>query len=356
MTASIPRDVRRIAVLRPNAVGDFVFCLPALHALRHRYRQAEITYLGLPWHALFLPGRTSVVDRVAVLPPVAGITCAHGAELDGRVAALFVDQMRELRFDLALQMFGGGRYANPLIRTFGARMTVGMRAPDAAPLDRSIAYTGPVNRRLQLLEVAALAGAPYWPMKREFGATSTDLQLSRDLIPDECGRRLVVIQPGATDPRRRWSAQRFAAVADALTEEGALVVINGSGDEIPVAHAVAGAMRHRACNVAGKATLGTLTGLLARAALVVANDTGPLHLALALGRPCVGIYWLTNLIESAPLKQDHHRAALAVRTSCPVCGEENLATRCTHEVSFVDDVRLEEVLALAIDMFRHDSD
>ncbi|QYF95394.1 glycosyltransferase family 9 protein [Massilia sp. PAMC28688] len=352
MTGYLVRDVRRIAVLRPNAVGDFVFCLPALHALRHRYPRAEITYLGLPWHASFLAGRTGLVDHVVVVPPIAGITAPAIGSCDGREQTLFIDQMRAQRFDLALQMYGGGRYANPLVRQLGARLTAGMRTADAAPLDRTIAYAGPVNRRLQLLEVAALAGASYWPMKRELEATAADLQLSRDLIPDEDGRRLVLIQPGASDPRRRWHPQRFAAVADALAAAGARVVINGSERERPLAHAVAGRMRHGVINIAGKATLAALVGTLARSALVVSNDTGPLHLALALGRPCVGIYWLTNLLESAPLQQDHHRAILACRLSCPVCGANNLAKRCAHDASFVDDITLGEVVAPAIDMFR----
>lgn len=64
MTGHLVRDVRRIAVLRPNTVGDFVFCLPALHALKHRYPHAEITYLGLPWHASILAGRAGPVDHV----------------------------------------------------------------------------------------------------------------------------------------------------------------------------------------------------------------------------------------------------------------------------------------------------
>ncbi len=353
MTWPALRDTRRIAVFRPNALGDFIFSLPALHALKQRFPQAHITYLGLPWHADFLKERTRLIDEVVVVPPITGITCATPALQDPDAARLFIGQMRERQFDVALQMFGGGRYANPLVQQMGARLSAGMRSPDAAPLDRCVTYGGPVNRRLQLLEVAALAGARYWPMRRELHATTHDASLARVLVPPAPGQRLVVIQPGATDPRRRWPAAYFAAVADALIEEGAVVVINGSNDERAITHAVTSAMRHRGMDLAGRTSLPALCGLLDRASLVVSNDTGPLHLALALGRPCVGIYWFTNLIESGPLCQEQHRAMLARRIHCPVCGEENIDTRCAHDGSFVDDVSVEEVLAHAIDLFRH---
>ncbi len=348
MSAAVLHDARKIAVFRPNAIGDFMFCLPALHALRTSYPEAEIVYLGLPWHAQFLSERPGPVSRVMVVPPLPGI----GAATTTAGELCFLDAMREEKFDLALQMFGGGRHANPVVSQFEARLSVGMRSGDAAPLDRCIAYAGLVNRRLQLLEVAALAGAKAWPMKRQLQATGADRQLAAQLVPVAPGRRLVVVQPGASDVRRCWPVARFAAVADALVEEGALVAINGSADEAATVDAVIEAMRYPAINLSGRASINALCGLLERAALLVSNDTGPLHMALALDRPCVGIYWFTNLIESAPLSQHGHRAALSARTHCPMCGEENLAKRCAHDVSFVDDVTLEEVTALAIDLFR----
>jgi ADP-heptose:LPS heptosyltransferase len=99
--------------------------------------------------------------------------------------------------------------------------------------------------------------------------------------------------------------------------------------------------------LAGQLSLGGLCGLLARTTLLVSNDTGPLHLGLALGVPSVGIFWLTNLIEGMPLRPSSLHAALAVRTRCPVCEQDNLHTRCPHDASFVDDVSLEQVEALA---------
>lgn len=352
MTAGPVRDVRKIAVFRPSAVGDFVFCLPALDALRQTYRDAEIVYIGKQWHQDFLEGRPGPVDRVLVLPATPGINApASGEGVDAAALGSFIDKLRGARFDLALQMYGGGRFANPLLARLGARISVGMRSPEAAPLDRCLDYGGVVNRRLQLLELAALAGARSWPMGPQLAVTAMDRHQAALLVPDTI-RPLVLLQPGASDARRRWPAARFAAVGDALAELGALVLVNGAPNEVPLARQVIATMRHQAVDLSGKASLQALCGLLARTALVVSNDTGPLHLALALGRPCVGIYWLSNLVESAPLCQAGHRAAVSLRTACPVCGAQNLTQRCDHDTSFVDDVALDEVAALAIAMLQ----
>jgi ADP-heptose:LPS heptosyltransferase len=106
-------------------------------------------------------------------------------------------------------------------------------------------------------------------------------------------------------------------------------------------------MHHRAVCLAGSLSLGGLCAVLERATLVVSNDTGPLHLALAMGVSCVGIFWLTNLVEGMPLRPSLLHAALSVRTRCPVCEEDNRSARCPHDVSFVDDVSVDEVARLA---------
>lgn len=347
------RDVRRIAVFRPNAVGDFMFSLPALHALRATYREAQIVYLGRQWHREFLEGRPGPVDRVLVAPPMPGLGAEEGDPRARAAADMFIGEIRNARFDIALQMFGGGRFANPVVDRFDARLSAGMRAPDAAPLDRCIRYGGSANRRLQLLEVAALAGARAWPMTgNQLAVTAADRIGAAQLVPEQPLRPLVVLQPGASDARGQWPASRFAAVGDALAGLGAQLVVNGSREESAVVREVVEAMRHDAIDLSGRASLSALCGLLERAVLVVSNDNGPLHMALALERPCVGIYWFTNLIESAPLTQHNHRAAMSVRTCCPVCGVENIAQRCAHDVSFVDDVALEEVAALAVGLFK----
>jgi ADP-heptose:LPS heptosyltransferase len=166
-------------------------------------------------------------------------------------------------------------------------------------------------------------------------------------VPELAGRRLVVLQPGSTDPRRCWPASSFAALGDRLAQDGARIAVNGSPDEAALVQEVVTRMRAPAIALAGRLSLGGLCGLLARAALLVSNDTGPLHLGLALGVPSVGIFWLTNLIDGMPLRPSTLHAALSVRTRCPVCDADNLRTRCPHDASFVAEVGIDEVEALS---------
>src|SRR6185295_1018905 len=99
-------QVRRLVVLRANAVGDFVVALPALAALRHAYPRAHITLLGRRWHAEFLQNRPGPVDEVIELPDVPGVTVPPQAEVDAAALAAFVARMRARQIDLALQLHG----------------------------------------------------------------------------------------------------------------------------------------------------------------------------------------------------------------------------------------------------------
>jgi ADP-heptose:LPS heptosyltransferase len=342
-----------ILVLRPNALGDYMFALPALHALRAGYPEAHITLLGKPWHAEFLRGRPGPVDDVIVLPPLPGVGATPDAPADPNALHSLTERLCALRPLIAAQMYGGGRYSNAFVASLGAELTIGATTPGAASLDRSIRYSERANRRLELLQIAALAGAQPRLLRTELDVTANDRALAALALSPEPDERVAVLHPGASDARRRWPAERFAAVGDALVQAGATVVISAGTDEAALAHQVTGAMRHKVGNLAGRLPLPALCGLLERARMIVSNDTGPLHMALSLGVPAVGVFWLTNMIESCPLAQHLLRPALSLRTRCPVCGVENLQTRCPHDVSFVDDVTSEEVTALALDLWRN---
>ena len=340
--------VRRIGVLRANALGDLVFALPALEALRRTYRDAEIVLIAREWHAAFLRDRPGPVDRVIALP--------HGAlgdEVDAAYPAAdrerLIGELREEGFDLCLQMHGGGRHSNPFASSVGARHTAGARTPDAAALDRWIPYVYHQSEVVRHLETVALVGATCGPLEARLAVTDRDRAESLLVVPED-GRPLAVIHPGATDARRRWPAGRFAAVADALARTGADVVVTGAGDEIALAASVAEATAGRATSVAGRLSLGGLVGLLARASIVVSNDTGPLHLAAAVGVPTAGIYWCMNLINGGPLTRSRHRPLVSWQVTCPRCGADMIRGECGHRESLVADVPLGDVVDAALEL------
>jgi ADP-heptose:LPS heptosyltransferase len=339
--------VERIAVLRATALGDFVFCMPALLALRAAYPRAEICLLGRPWHASFLRDRPGPIDRVIVVPPSRGVREEPGAAEDPRELDAFFARMRAERFDVALQMHGGGRWSNPFATRLGARLTVGCRAGDAPALDRWIAYVYRQPEIARWIEVAGLAGAAPVTLEPVVAVVAADLE---EAAPFTGAGPFAVLHPGATTPRRRWSPERFATIGDALAAEGLRVLVTGTGPERSLLDTVVAAMKAPALIVCDELSLGGLAALLSRAEVVVSNDTGPLHLAVAVGAPTVGIFWIGNLVNSGPLGRAKHRPVASFRVTCPVCGAPNVETSCGHDVSFVDDAPVGAVLEAALEL------
>jgi hypothetical protein len=99
-----------------------------------------------------------------------------------------------------------------------------------------------------------------------------------------------------------------------------------------------------------------LAGLLQRATLLVGNDSGPRHLAAAVGTATVAVYWIPNLVNVGPLRRARHRAPVSWRLDCPACGADALRGHCGHGASLVADVGVEEVLAEALDVFTAELD
>jgi ADP-heptose:LPS heptosyltransferase len=348
--ANRPKNVTKIAVLRPNSIGDYIFTLPALEALRASFPGAEIVLLGRQWHADFLDGRPGPVDRVVVLPfrrylfadPLSDPADAH-------VQAAFFRAMAAESFDIAFQLYGGGRFSNPFAKRLGARLTVGLKADDAEPLDLWVPYVYYHSEILRYLEVAGLIGAVPRSIEPRLALTEQDRREARAALPDD-SRPVVVLHPGTTDTRRRWPAAHFAYVGDRLARAGATVVVTGDDGEKALGKEVAAAMREPVADLCGKISLRGLAGLLARSRLVVANDTGPLHLARALGTRTVGLYWIGNVINAGPITAARHRVHVAWRINCPICGADCIANNCAHTDSFIADIPPVEVAASALEL------
>jgi len=354
-------NIHKIAVLRATGLGDYLAATPALRGLRDAYPDAEIVYLGRTWHQEFLTGRPGPVDRALVIPVSHGVRIEpfrpeyqeeDPAELDRFFAA-----MQQERFDLGIQMHGGGRNSNPFVLRLGAPVNIGMRTPDAPLMDRWIPYLFYQHEIMRTLELVRLIGAEPCSVSPSLELTERDYADLRAALPD-LPRPYIVIHPGANDVKRRWPAERFAQVADRLAQEGYEIIVTGDELERALVGAVVGGMQHPAINAFGKLSVGGLAALLAGASLVVANDTGPMHLANALDVPNVAIFWAGNYMNWAHFGRSRHRPLASWITHCPLCGGDMTrstppATDCDHQVCFVAGVTVEEVLAAAFDLLAY---
>jgi ADP-heptose:LPS heptosyltransferase len=337
-------DVSRIVILRGGGLGDLIFAIPAMAALKVAYPGSTITLLGTPIHKALLEAVKSPVDEVVVLPFAEGVRPGQeeAAELD-----LFFADMRDRTFDLAVQLHGGGRYSNPFLLRLGARHTVGTRTADAASLERTVPYLYYQHEPLRALEVAGFAGA--FPVDLEARLAPAGGGAAHEALDGAAGQPLVVIHPGATDPRRRWPADKFAELAAACAADGSRVVIIGDSSEQDLAEAIAARAGSAAVDsAAGALDMAGLVALLAEAGVVVANDSGPRHLAQALGVPTVGIFWAGNVINAGALGRSLHRVHASWVTACPTCGIDVTqvgwtAPRCAHDDSAVAGIGVPEV-------------
>lgn len=325
--------VERIAVLRGGGLGDLIYTYPALSALEAAYPGARITLLGTPIHAALVAAADGPVDDVEILPFAQGVRDSgeHTQQTDGEAEAAqeaFFTAMGVRKFDLALQLHGGGRYSNPFLLRLGARHTVGARTKDAEPLERNLDYVYYQNEPDRWLEVAGLAGAAPMmsPPLRPHAARQQNIEGLRD--PHRAS--LLVVHPGATDPRRRWPASYFAEAAASIARDGAQVLVIGDRTEKFLAQEVAELAasqlperdQEAVRSVAGELDMGDLAALLDAASVMLASDSGPRHLAQALGTPTVGIFWVGNAFMAGPRGRSLHRLHLSWATECPRCGAD----------------------------------
>lgn len=294
--------------------------------------------------AALLEGRPSPVDRVVVVPPSHGVNEESGPAAPPGVLDAFFAAMRAERFELALQLHGGGRWSNPFVARLGAERTAGSSAADAEPLDAWIPYVRDRSEVGRMLEVVGLVGAAPVGWTPRLAVTPADRAEAAERAP---AGPYAVLHPGAVDPRRRWPAEHFARVGDALARRALGVAVTGGPGESEVGAEVVARMSAPAADLTGGLRLGGLMGTLAGAAVVVSNDTGPLHLAGAVGAPTVGLYWWPNVVTSAPRERRRHRVLVSERRACPACGASLRPPACAHEDSSIADIPVPAVVAAA---------
>jgi ADP-heptose:LPS heptosyltransferase len=330
----------RIVIFRALQLGDMLCAVPALRALRRAHPRAHIALVGLPWAASFVDRYAPLLDELIVFPGAIGFPEQH--ETDAHLPAFF-DAMRARRFDLAIQLHGSGGVANDIVEGMGARLNAGFLKL-GEPMRQGVFMPWPD----ELPETAR-----YTALMQKLGIDARDVQLDIPLTSDdtrECDAlvnvraldcdRLVLVHPGAQLPSRRWPVERFAEVARALAHDGWQIAVTGSAGEAPLTARVA--RDANAIDLAGHTSLGGLAALVARARLIVCNDTGLSHVAAAMRTPSVVVASGSDTHRWAPLDHARHRV-LADWPACRPCSYHD----CPYGHECALNVRAQAVLDTA---------
>jgi len=314
-------DRYKIAVVRALQLGDLLVAVPALRSLRAGFPGAEITLIGLPWAADFARRFHRYVDRFLPFPGYPGI---GEVPVESGRAERFIAAQQAYGYDLVVQMHGSGVTSNPFALALGGRATAGYYegAPQVSPplaaregaagppagLDPAAPYPHDAPEVLRNLRLAYLLNCPDQGVDLEFPLHDDDYAEADDALSGFTGTwPLVGMHPGARPPARRWPTDYFARVADHLTRRfGARIVLTGGAEEEGTVRAVAAAMSEQPLILAGRTSLGGLAAVLGRLDLFVGNDTGPAHLAEAVGAPTVTVFGPADPARWAPLDAARH--------------------------------------------------
>jgi heptosyltransferase-1 len=301
---------KRIALIKPSALGDIVHSLPVLSALRQRYPDAHIAWVVNRSYAELLRGHP---DLDAVLPVDRGASKA-GLFTAVRNYGRFFRALRQHRFDLVIDLQGLFRSGAMAIASGAARRVGLSSAREGATVFYSDVIAVPNFQALHAVDrcwlVAEALGVGHLPKRFHVPLSEAARRWAAGQLQN-CPRPWIALGVGSRWPTKRWPPQHFASLARrALEYAGGTLIFVGGHDETPLARATAQGLTSTVHDLTGRTTLPQLAAVLACMDVMVANDTGPLHLAAALGRPVVAPYTCTKVLLNGP----YGAAAGAVET------------------------------------------
>ena len=319
------RPVRRAAIFHLNQVGDLIFSLPALAALRARFPQAEITSILRPNLAELMQA-SPLVDRLLV----------RKVGLAAEVRLLW--ELWRRNDDLAVVF---SQSASTALQALCCRAPTRIGFADAdlgCLLTRKVHLPGlPWPGKLTRLAVCLGAHAPpdsYVGLLRIPTALRERARrlMERQGLDPRAG--IAVIAPCASGRRRHkaWDADKFAEVADYLHErwQAAVVIVGGAGDAREAAH-IAGAMSASSVNLAGQTTTGELAAILEGAVILVGIDSGPMHVAAAMGAPVVALFGPTDPARTGPHGKGHE--VVTAHLPCAPCARPCETRECMNAIT-----------------------
>lgn len=322
-------SVKKILFFKPGAIGDFLQTLPALKSLRSRFPDASVTAVVSPGLDDLIKG-TDIAHRTAVFDKQLFKKDIHaflnfGFGLRREEYDLFVDMQPSFRSLMLRRITAAGL---TLVYRKQKKPKKGERRMHA--VENFIATLSPlgVTGRMNVIEL---------PVRRDAVASAdrflhqAGIRGDRSIVAMNCG-------VGSARPARNWFPERFSELADRIANElGADVIFVGGREDSELVDSVILAMKQRAVSAAGRLNLPESAALLSRCACLVSSDTGPLHLATAVGTRVVGLYGSTDPARTGPVGRGH--TVLIKTLPCVPCEEKDCRSgtrECMSGISVED--------------------
>jgi heptosyltransferase-1 len=342
----MPVAYENILLVKPSSLGDIVLALPALSALRRSFPRARTSWLIRPEFAPLIEGHPHLDETILFDRKLLGRAWCHPTAL--RELTSLISRLRRSRFDAVLDLQG-------LFRSASLAWLSGCKQRFGPIWRRELArhfYTTAIPPRLEWVHVVdyylklieAMGGAD---LRVEFVLPERPKAASaaRELL-SRCGvntGRYAVIVPGSAQVSKCWPAERFAALADRVTSDhGLTVVATGSKSESAMIDQIRTLAKRAIVNLAGHTSLPELTEVLRGAKLVVSNDTGPGHIAAALGKPLVMMFSWSNPLRVGPYGRPECIIARDISS-------RGLAIKSRNPDHAIHHITLDEVYAKVVD-------
>jgi heptosyltransferase-2 len=336
-------DFRRILIVRTDRIGDVLLSTPIIKALRQEYPHTHIAMMVSPYARDIVEGNFDL-DEVIIYDK-------DGLHKSWLASMKFAQKLKKKKFDLALILHPTNRvhlitYFADIRKRVGFNRKLGFLLTDRIKHTKQLGEKHELEYNLDMvryLGIEPFSKKLFMPIKVE--SEKWVNEVFRQLGIKETDK-LLAIHPGASCPSKIWPNDRFAQVADELAQKfGFKVLIIAGPKDLARAEATAKNMHQPAINLAGKTSVSQLASILKRCQLFISNDSGPVHIASAVGTPVISIFgraqkglspkrWGPLGIKDRFLHKD---------VGCIEC----LAHNCVKEMTCIKSITVDDVLKAA---------
>ena len=336
-------NFKRILAIRTDRIGDVLLSTPVIKALRKNFPQSYIAVMVRPYARDIVLGNP-YLDEIIIYDK-------YGKQRSFWKSIVFAWSLRRKRFDLALILHPTNR-AHLLSVLAGIKKRIGFDRNFSFLLTDKIEHKKQQGKKhereytLEILQKLGLNSADkdlFMPIRKDSEMYIEEFLATQGL---ESGEKMVALHPGASCPSKIWPVERFALVADRLAEQFKIKVVVVSGpDNVDIGRNLLKLLHCPYIDATGKTTVSQLASLLRRCCLFISNDSGPVHIATAVGAPVVAIFG-RNQPGLSPRRwgpTGKGDVFLHKDVGCVEC----LAHNCQKGFACLKAISVEEVLAAA---------